>query len=86
VLLAIDTSAGTSVAVVDLAQGVLAERGVADTMRHAEVIGALIQDCLAEAHVPASALSGVVGGMGPGPVTGLRVGIVAARVFDRWFP
>jgi tRNA threonylcarbamoyl adenosine modification protein YeaZ len=81
VLLAIDTSAGTSVAVVDLAQGVLAERGVADTMRHAEVIGALIQDCLAEAHVPASALSGVVGGMGPGPFTGLRVGIVAARVF-----
>jgi tRNA threonylcarbamoyl adenosine modification protein YeaZ len=81
VLLAIDTSAGTSVAVVDLTQGVLAERGVADTMRHAEVVGRLIQECLTEAGVPVSALSGVVGGMGPGPFTGLRVGIAAARVF-----
>jgi tRNA threonylcarbamoyl adenosine modification protein YeaZ len=81
VLLAIDTSAGTSVAVVDLDHGVLAERGVADTMRHAEVVGRLIQECLTEAAVPVTALSGVVGGMGPGPFTGLRVGIAAARVF-----
>ena len=80
-LLAIDTSAGTSVAVVDLTHGVLAERGVADTMRHAEVVGRLIQECLTEAAIPVSALSGVVGGMGPGPFTGLRVGIAAARVF-----
>ena len=80
-LLAIDTSAGTSVAVVDLTQGVIAERGVADTMRHAEVVGRLIQECLTEAAIPVSALSGVVGGMGPGPFTGLRVGIAAARVF-----
>ena len=80
-LLAIDTSAGTSVAVVDLTRGVLAERGVADTMRHAEVVGRLIQECLTEAGIPVTALSGVVGGMGPGPFTGLRVGIAAARVF-----
>jgi tRNA threonylcarbamoyl adenosine modification protein YeaZ len=81
VLLAIDTSAGTSVAVVDLTHGVLAERGIPDTMRHAEVVGRLIQECLTEARVSVSALSGVVGGMGPGPFTGLRVGIAAARVF-----
>lgn len=80
-LLAIDTSAGTSVAVVDHDRGVISERGVSDTMRHAEVIGALIQDCLDDAGVPVAALSGVVGGMGPGPFTGLRVGIAAARVF-----
>ncbi|MFC5928186.1 tRNA (adenosine(37)-N6)-threonylcarbamoyltransferase complex dimerization subunit type 1 TsaB [Cryobacterium melibiosiphilum] len=80
-LLAIDTSAGTSVAVVDHARGVLAEHGVADTMRHAEVVGPLIQQCLAEAGVTVAELSGVVGGMGPGPFTGLRVGIAAARVF-----
>ena len=80
-LLAIDTSAGTSVAVVDLTRGVITERGTSDTMRHAEVIGRLIQECLTEAGVPTSALSGVVGGMGPGPFTGLRVGIAAARVF-----
>jgi tRNA threonylcarbamoyl adenosine modification protein YeaZ len=80
-LLAIDTSAGTSVAVVDRDRGVLAEYTVHDTMRHAEVVGPLIQQCLTEAGVSVSELSGVVGGMGPGPFTGLRVGIAAARVF-----
>jgi len=81
VLLAIDTSAGTSVAVVDLRGDVLAERSTDDTMRHAEVVGLLIEDCLREAGRDAGALTGVVGGMGPGPFTGLRVGIAAARVF-----
>lgn len=80
-LLAIDTSAGTSVAVVDRDLGVIAEHGIGDTMRHAEVVGLLIQKCLGEADVEVSALSGVAAGMGPGPFTGLRVGIAAARVF-----
>ncbi|MFJ8896209.1 tRNA (adenosine(37)-N6)-threonylcarbamoyltransferase complex dimerization subunit type 1 TsaB [Leifsonia sp. NPDC102414] len=80
-LLAIDTSAGTSVAVVDRDRGVIAERTEADTMRHAEVIGELIEAVLAESGVPVSALSGVVAGMGPGPFTGLRVGIAAAKAF-----
>lgn len=80
-LLAIDTSAGTSVAVVDRDGGVLAERFTADTMRHAEVIGELIRDSLDAAGVAVPALSGVAVGMGPGPFTGLRVGIAAARVF-----
>ncbi|MEO8907340.1 MAG: tRNA (adenosine(37)-N6)-threonylcarbamoyltransferase complex dimerization subunit type 1 TsaB, partial [Microbacteriaceae bacterium] len=80
-LLAIDTSAGSSVAVVDRERGVLADRSVDDTMRHAEVIGSLIQDCLAEARVTVAELSAVAAGMGPGPFTGLRVGIAAARVF-----
>ncbi|WP_022885936.1 tRNA (adenosine(37)-N6)-threonylcarbamoyltransferase complex dimerization subunit type 1 TsaB [Glaciibacter superstes] len=80
-LLAIDTSAGTSVAVVDRDGGVLSERSVADTRRHAEVIGRLIEECLAEADVTRASLSGVAAGMGPGPFTGLRVGIAAARVF-----
>ncbi|TFD80942.1 tRNA (adenosine(37)-N6)-threonylcarbamoyltransferase complex dimerization subunit type 1 TsaB [Cryobacterium fucosi] len=80
-LLAIDTSAGTSVAVVDLERGVLAELGTDDTMRHAEVVGRLIADCLAAAGIGVGDLSAVVGGMGPGPFTGLRVGIAAARVF-----
>jgi tRNA threonylcarbamoyl adenosine modification protein YeaZ len=81
VLLAIDTSAGTSVAVVDRDRGVIAEHGTADTMRHAEAIGLLIEQCLNEADVAVTDLSGVAAGMGPGPFTGLRVGIAAARVF-----
>lgn len=80
-LLAIDTSAGTSVAIVDRDAGILAERSVADTMRHAEVIGGMIQECLAASGTTRDALSGVVAGMGPGPFTGLRVGIAAARTF-----
>ena len=78
-LLAIDTSAGTSVALVDLDAGVIAEHSSADTRGHAELIGILIERCLAGVE-PAS-LSGVVVGMGPGPFTGLRVGIAAARAF-----
>lgn len=80
-LLAIDTSSGTSVAVVDREGGVLAERNELDTRRHAEVIGTLIAECLADAGVAPTDLSAVVSGMGPGPFTGLRVGIAAARAF-----
>ncbi len=80
-LLAIDTSAGTSVAVVDYERGILAEHSSDDTRRHAEVIGELIAASLETSGVAASDLSGVVAGMGPGPFTGLRVGIAAARAF-----
>jgi tRNA threonylcarbamoyl adenosine modification protein YeaZ len=80
-LLAIDTSAGTSVAIVDRDLGVLAERSEPDTRRHAEIIGTFIEQCLAEASVTPARLSGVAVGMGPGPFTGLRVGIAAGRAF-----
>jgi tRNA threonylcarbamoyl adenosine modification protein YeaZ len=80
-LLAIDTSAGTSAAVVDRRGGVLAERSSSDTRLHAEVVGTLVAGVLAEAGVAVTALSGVAVGMGPGPFTGLRVGIAAAQAF-----
>ena len=48
---------------------------------HAEVIGTLIEAALRRAGVAPHELSGVVAGMGPGPFTGLRVGIAAARAF-----
>lgn len=76
-LLAIDTSAGTAVALVADDGRVLAERATADTRRHAEVIGPFLAEVLAAAHEP---LTGVVAGIGPGPYTGLRVGIAAARM------
>ena len=81
-LLAIDTSAGTSVAVVDGAHGVCVERSINDTRRHAEVIGELISECLEQASVSVSQLTGIAIGMGPGPFTGLRVGIAAASAFS----
>jgi len=79
VLLAIDTSAGTSVALVDRDLGVIAERNSPDTRGHAEVIGTFITEVLAGHEV--TSLSGVAIGMGPGPFTGLRVGIAAGRAF-----
>lgn len=78
-LLSIDTSAGTSVALVDRDLGVIAEAESFDPRGHAELIGTLIRQVL-EGVDPAT-LSGVVAGMGPGPFTGLRVGIAAARAF-----
>ena len=80
-LLSLDTSAGTSVAVVDRDRGVLSEHSSDDTRRHAEVIDGLIRSCLDDAGIAVTDLSGVAVGMGPGPFTGLRVGIAAARAF-----
>ena len=80
-LLAIDTSAGTSVAVVDRDRGILSEVNEADTRRHAEVIGEAIREAIERSGVAVDQLSGVAAGMGPGPFTGLRVGIAAAQAF-----
>ncbi|MEO5535562.1 MAG: tRNA (adenosine(37)-N6)-threonylcarbamoyltransferase complex dimerization subunit type 1 TsaB [Pseudolysinimonas sp.] len=79
-LLAIDTSAGTSVAVVEGAR-TLAFASEPGTRHHAEAIGVLMQRALTEAGVSPDQITGVVAGMGPGPFTGLRVGIAAARAF-----
>lgn len=80
-LLALDSSVGSSAAVLDLDGAVLAERSIIDTRRHAEVVGELIVQCLAEAGLDAREVTAVAVGMGPGPFTGLRVGIAAANAF-----
>jgi len=80
VLLAIDTSAGTSVAVVEGGR-VLALADEPGTRRHAEAIGTLLRSALEQAGIQPRDVEGVAAGMGPGPFTGLRVGIAAARAF-----
>ena len=80
VLLAIDTSAGTSVAV--LVDGVVASESYdANSMQHAEQIGIQIQQGLEAAKKKSSDVTAVAVGVGPGPFTGLRVGIAAAKMF-----
>ena len=80
-ILGIDTSIGTAVAVVDLDGTVRAEATSADPRGHAEVIGDLIARALTEAGAASADITHVAAGMGPGPFTGLRVGIAAARAF-----
>lgn len=74
-VLAIDTSLGTSVAVVDGETVVFRERA-ADTRRHAEHLGGMLERALEGRR---ERIGLVVAGMGPGAFTGLRVGIAAAR-------
>lgn len=81
-LLAIDTSAGTDIACVDPeSRTVLAEFRETSPRHHAEVIGDGIEQVLLESGCTAADITEVVCGMGPGPFTGLRVGVAAARTF-----
>ncbi|MDP4804299.1 MAG: tRNA (adenosine(37)-N6)-threonylcarbamoyltransferase complex dimerization subunit type 1 TsaB [Candidatus Nanopelagicales bacterium] len=76
-ILAIDTSTPiTSVAVAD-GDEVLAAASHDDARGHAEVIGGLVERVLAQAGVVRTEM--VACGVGPGPYTGLRVGISFAR-------
>ncbi|GAA3581897.1 tRNA (adenosine(37)-N6)-threonylcarbamoyltransferase complex dimerization subunit type 1 TsaB [Klugiella xanthotipulae] len=79
-LLAIDTSLGTSVGVLT-SDGQRFDATSPNPLKHAEVIGELIVSALSQSGVSAEGVTGVVVGMGPGPFTGLRVGIAAAEAF-----
>ncbi|MEK9577930.1 MAG: tRNA (adenosine(37)-N6)-threonylcarbamoyltransferase complex dimerization subunit type 1 TsaB [Aquiluna sp.] len=81
-LISIDTSAGTSVAVFDGAKQ-LSFVSFDDPFGHAENIGSAIEAALAEAGISREDLTAVAVGRGPAPYTGLRVGIAAAQLLAR---
>lgn len=78
-LLAFDTA--TPAITVGLSDGtqVLAERTVMDARRHAELLTPGIAAVLADVGAQPADLTDLVVGTGPGPFTGLRVGLVTAR-------
>ena len=80
-LLAFDTSsAAVTVAVADPSSGrVLASSTTVDALRHGELLAPAIRSALTDAGVRPDALSRIAVGVGPGPFTGLRVGLVTAR-------
>ncbi|PRB59777.1 tRNA (adenosine(37)-N6)-threonylcarbamoyltransferase complex dimerization subunit type 1 TsaB [Microbacterium maritypicum] len=78
-ILAVDTSLGTAVALIDADGARRAEAAATDPLGHAEVIGDLLVAALSDAGD--GEVTHVIAGMGPGPFTGLRIGIAAARTF-----
>jgi tRNA threonylcarbamoyl adenosine modification protein YeaZ len=82
VLLAFDTA--TPAVTVALHDGVRvrAECTVVDARRHGELLGPGIAQVLGDAGVSASDLTKIAVGVGPGPFTGLRVGLVTARAMS----
>lgn len=78
-LLALDTA--TPAVTVAVADGplVLAESTTVDARRHGELLAPAIVAALAGAGVDRRSLTAVAVGVGPGPYTGLRVGLVTAR-------
>ena len=76
--LGIDTSTGVTAAVARPGH-VLAARAVTATNVHAEQLMPLVSEVMAASGHVLADLAGVVVGIGPGPFTGLRVGIVSAQ-------
>jgi tRNA threonylcarbamoyl adenosine modification protein YeaZ len=80
-VLALDTATPTLVVGVarwsaETGTEVLAERALASGNRHAELLTPTVRDVLDAAGLRVADLGSVVVGLGPGPFTGLRVGIV----------
>jgi len=77
--LAVDTATGITVGLAKGGQP-LAARSVTDSRSHAELTQSLVDEVLAEAGLQPADLDRVAVGLGPGPFTGLRVGIVTGTV------
>ena len=79
-VLALDTSTAlTTVALVASDGDVLAESSHLDARRHAEVLPRLVRDVLVASGSTPADLGLLAVGVGPGPFTGLRVGVAFAR-------
>jgi tRNA threonylcarbamoyl adenosine modification protein YeaZ len=83
VVLAIDTATpAVTAGVVRLdGVGVLAERVTVDARAHAEQLTPNVLGALADAGLTVNDLAAVVVGCGPGPFTGLRVGMASAAAY-----
>ena len=79
-VLAIDTSVGVSVAILR-SNGELTQSQAVDHGMQGELTAELISQVVTESGLEISEITDVVVGVGPGPFTGLRVGLVTAAVF-----
>ncbi|MEU4094700.1 tRNA (adenosine(37)-N6)-threonylcarbamoyltransferase complex dimerization subunit type 1 TsaB [Streptomyces sp. NPDC026673] len=80
-LLAFDTATPAVTAALHDGRRVLAESTEIDARRHGELLMPAVDRVLREAGTDLGAVTGIVVGVGPGPYTGLRVGLVTAVSF-----
>ena len=78
-LLAFDTATPQVTVALHDGDSVVATYESAESMRHGEMLAPGIRQVLADANARATDISAIAVGVGPGPFTGLRVGLVTAR-------
>lgn len=76
--LGIDTATSAVTAAVCTPEAVLARRSTLDARRHAEILAPSVRDVVGDAGIARTDLGAIAVGVGPGPFTGLRAGIVTA--------
>nr|WP_223185463.1 tRNA (adenosine(37)-N6)-threonylcarbamoyltransferase complex dimerization subunit type 1 TsaB [Streptomyces sp. CBMA152] len=80
-MLAVDTATPAVTVALHDGTDVVAETSQVDARRHGELLLPAVHKVLAEAGLKLDAVTGLVVGVGPGPYTGLRVGLVTAATF-----
>lgn len=78
-LLALDTSSPAVTVAVHDGAAVVARATEVDARRHGELVAPLVQRVLVDAGASPRDLTDLAVGVGPGPFTGLRIGLVTAR-------
>jgi tRNA threonylcarbamoyl adenosine modification protein YeaZ len=79
-LLALDTATPAVTVALHDGSAVIAEMSAVDPRRHGEMLAVFIDQALRKAGAGRADLTAIAVGTGPGPYTGLRAGVVTARV------
>ncbi|MFJ2816689.1 tRNA (adenosine(37)-N6)-threonylcarbamoyltransferase complex dimerization subunit type 1 TsaB [Streptomyces sp. NPDC091279] len=80
-LLALDTATPAVTVALHDGRDVIAAFAQVDARRHGELLLPAVDRVLTEAGLRLDAVTGIVVGVGPGPYTGLRVGLMTADTF-----
>jgi tRNA threonylcarbamoyladenosine biosynthesis protein TsaB len=79
-LLALDTATPAVTVALHDGSAAVAEVSAVDPRRHGELLSAFVDEALRKAGAGFGDLTAIAVGIGPGPYTGLRAGVVTARV------